>query len=95
LSLANYTVVLKSDPTMPDEELTLDILLEDLVIHGSPKTVAEKIEDFRSKTAPFGKLILAMQDWEHDRAGQENTMKLLAKEVLPLVNKMSPKRAVA
>lgn len=95
LSLANYTIVLKSDPQMPDEKLTLDVLLEDLVIYGSPKTVAEKIEEFRKKTAPFGKLILAMQDWEYDRAGQENTMKLLANDVLPILNKMSPRRAVA
>jgi alkanesulfonate monooxygenase SsuD/methylene tetrahydromethanopterin reductase-like flavin-dependent oxidoreductase (luciferase family) len=87
LSLANYTMVLKADPSMPDEKVTLDMLLEDLVIYGSPKTVAEKIAAFKARTGEFGRLVLAMSDWAHGRAGEENSMKLLAAEVLPLLNK--------
>jgi alkanesulfonate monooxygenase SsuD/methylene tetrahydromethanopterin reductase-like flavin-dependent oxidoreductase (luciferase family) len=83
LSLANYTMVLKADPKQPDSEVTLDMLLEDLVIYGSPKTVAEKLRAFQQKTGRFGKLVLAMADWEHNRAGQEKTMALLASDVLP------------
>jgi len=57
------------------------------VIYGSPKTVAEKIRAFQDKTGPFGNLVLAMSDWEYNHAGEENSMRLLANEVLPLLNK--------
>lgn len=95
LGLANYTVVLKANPNQPDSEVTLDMLLEDLVIYGSPKTVAEKVRAFQEKTGPFGHLTLAMPDWEYNRAAEENSMKLLATEVLPLLSKQSVKAAVA
>jgi alkanesulfonate monooxygenase SsuD/methylene tetrahydromethanopterin reductase-like flavin-dependent oxidoreductase (luciferase family) len=87
LSLANYTIVVKSDPKMPDSDMKVEKLLEDLVIYGSPKTVAEKIRAFQKKTGPFGNLVLAMSDWEYNHAGEENSMRLLANEVLPLLNK--------
>ena len=81
---------------MPDSALTTDKLLEDLVIFGSPKTVAEKVLAFQEKTGPFGKLVLAMSDWEYNQAGEENSMRLLANEVLPLLNKARQQsRAVA
>lgn len=88
LSLANYTIVLKSDPNTPDSEVTLEMLLEDLVIYGSPKTVTEKLAAFRERTGPFGKLVLAMPDWEYNRAGQERSMTLLASDVRPQLAKM-------
>lgn len=82
LSLANYTIVLKANPNQPDAEVTLDMLLEDLVIYGSPKTVAEKIAAFRKETGAFGHLVLAMPDWEYNRATHEKSMVLLATGVL-------------
>lgn len=87
LSLANYTIVLKANPNQPDSEVTTDMLLEDLVIYGSPKTVAEKIRAFQKVTGPFGRLVLAMPDWEYQRPAAERSMKLLAAEVLPVLNK--------
>jgi alkanesulfonate monooxygenase SsuD/methylene tetrahydromethanopterin reductase-like flavin-dependent oxidoreductase (luciferase family) len=87
LSLANFTLVLKANPNQPDAEVTLDMLLEDLVIYGSPKTVAEKIAAFREKTGAFGRLVLAMPDWEYNRAAHETSMKLMATEVLPKLSK--------
>ena len=87
LSLANYTLVLKAKPNRPEAEVTLAMLLEDLVIYGSPKTVADKIAAFRATTGPFGRLILAMPDWEYNRAAHEKSMTLLATEVLPKLRK--------
>lgn len=87
LSLANYTMVLKANPNQPDSEVSLEMLLEDLVIYGSPKTVAEKISAFKEKTGPFGRLILAMPDWQYNRTAHETSMRLLATEVLPKLNK--------
>jgi hypothetical protein len=51
------------------------------------KTVAEKVRAFQEKAGPFGNLVLAMPDWEYNHLGEENSMKLLANEVLPLLNK--------
>ncbi len=96
LSLANYTMVLKADPKVPDDQVTVDMLIEDLVIYGSPKTVVEKITAFREKTGPFGGLVLAMPDWGYNRVGEEDSMKLLATEVLPVLNRgVRPGSAVA
>ena len=95
LGLANYTIVLKANPNQPDSEVTLDMLLEDLVIYGSPKTVAEKVRAFQEKTGPFGHLTLAMPDWQYNRAAEENSMRLLATEVLPLLSKGTVTSAVA
>ena len=92
LSLANYTIVLKANPNQPDAEVTLDMLLEDLVIYGSPKTVAEKIRAFQEKTGPFGRLVLAMPDWGYNRPAHEKSMRLMASEVLP---KLKAERVVA
>jgi alkanesulfonate monooxygenase SsuD/methylene tetrahydromethanopterin reductase-like flavin-dependent oxidoreductase (luciferase family) len=88
LSLANYTVILKADPKMPDEDVTIDMLLEDLVIYGSPKTVAEKLVALRESVGPFGNLMLAVTDWEGvNRKREEDSMRLLAKEVMPVLDK--------
>jgi alkanesulfonate monooxygenase SsuD/methylene tetrahydromethanopterin reductase-like flavin-dependent oxidoreductase (luciferase family) len=87
LSLANYTIVMKANPNQSDSEVTLPMLLEDLVIFGSPRTVAEKIRAFRDRTGSFGKLVLAMSDWEYRRTDEEQSMHLLATEVLPVLRK--------
>jgi alkanesulfonate monooxygenase SsuD/methylene tetrahydromethanopterin reductase-like flavin-dependent oxidoreductase (luciferase family) len=87
LSLASYTIVMKANPEQPDNEITTRMLLEDMVIYGSPRTVAEKIAAFREKTGPFGHLTLAMADWEYNRAAHERSMMLMASEVLPILNK--------
>jgi alkanesulfonate monooxygenase SsuD/methylene tetrahydromethanopterin reductase-like flavin-dependent oxidoreductase (luciferase family) len=89
LSLANFTVILKADPTLPDVEMTTEMLLEDMVIYGSPKTVADKLAALREKVGPFGSLMLAATDWEGiNRKREEDSMRLLAQEVVPILKKM-------
>jgi alkanesulfonate monooxygenase SsuD/methylene tetrahydromethanopterin reductase-like flavin-dependent oxidoreductase (luciferase family) len=89
LRLANYTVILKADPDMPDKDVTLDIMLEDMVISGSPKTVAEKLVALREKIGPFQGLMLGATDWEGvNRVREENSMTLLATEVVPQLHKL-------
>jgi alkanesulfonate monooxygenase SsuD/methylene tetrahydromethanopterin reductase-like flavin-dependent oxidoreductase (luciferase family) len=84
LSQGKFTQVIKRDPKVADEDVTIHDLLDQLVIFGSPKTVVDKLAAFRDKVGPFGKLIMATVDWgggfeKHDR----RNMELLAVEVLP------------
>lgn len=87
LAQANYTVAMKPDPRTADRNITPDALMDDMVIYGSPKTVAEKLVAFREKVGPFGKLVLATTDWSKDKAREERSMTLLATEVMPLLNR--------
>ena len=94
LKLANYTVILKESPDTPDEDVTVDSLLDHLVIYGSPKTVAEKIAAMREKVGPFEHLLLAATDWDGvNRAREEASMKLLATEVVPILERFGTAKA--
>jgi len=75
----------KEDQDMPDEEVTLDYVLDRLVIHGDPSSVADQLLEFREVTGPFGQLVYAGQDWTDYDLGR-NSMILFAEEVLPKLN---------
>lgn len=79
-----FSHVMKGLSTITDDELTVDWSLENMVIAGSPKTVADKISALRSEIGPFGTLVSGAFDWD-DKALWQNSMKLMAKEVLPLL----------
>ena len=72
----------KEDQDMPDEDVTLDYVLDRLVIHGDPASVADQILAFREVTGPFGHLVYAGQDWTDLELGRQS-MILMAEEVLP------------
>jgi alkanesulfonate monooxygenase SsuD/methylene tetrahydromethanopterin reductase-like flavin-dependent oxidoreductase (luciferase family) len=78
-------VAFKKDPDMPDEQLTVEQVLDDLVIWGTPDKVAEDLLAFREDVGDFGKLLLAGKDWR-DRELGRRSMVLLAEQVLPKVN---------
>jgi alkanesulfonate monooxygenase SsuD/methylene tetrahydromethanopterin reductase-like flavin-dependent oxidoreductase (luciferase family) len=80
---------------MSDDAVTVDALLDEMVIYGSPKTVADKIMAFREKVGPFGKLMLATTDWGGNRAFEESSMTLLGTQVAPLLDRAVPKGAAA
>ena len=74
--------MLKSDPDLPDEEVTVDYCLDTIVTAGSPKTVVEKLVEFREKTGPFETLICSHHDWVHKDLWRRH-MELVAGEVMP------------
>ncbi|GGK35628.1 LLM class flavin-dependent oxidoreductase [Salinarimonas ramus] len=74
----------KKDRDMPDEAVTLDYVCEELVIHGTPDAVAEKLLAFREEVGPFGTLLYAGHDWA-DLALARRSMVLLAEEVRPRI----------
>lgn len=77
--------VFKSDPKMPDEAVTLEQVMETLVIHGSPAKVADKLHTLKQETGEFGTLLYAGVDWK-DPALARDSMVLMAEKVLPLMN---------
>lgn len=78
--------VFKSDPKMSDDEVTLDSVIEQLVIHGSPERVADKLNTLREETGEFGTLLYAGVDWT-DPVLARNSMKLMAEKVIPKVGR--------
>jgi alkanesulfonate monooxygenase SsuD/methylene tetrahydromethanopterin reductase-like flavin-dependent oxidoreductase (luciferase family) len=55
------------------------------VIHGSPETVARKLLELREEVGHFGTLLYAAHDWT-DKVRMKNSIRLMAEEVMPLVN---------
>jgi alkanesulfonate monooxygenase SsuD/methylene tetrahydromethanopterin reductase-like flavin-dependent oxidoreductase (luciferase family) len=74
----------KSDPNMSDDDLTLDDVLDDLVIWGTPDKVADELLRFEETVGRFGTLLYAGKDWA-DPALARRSMILLAEKVIPSV----------
>lgn len=89
---AGRTVIFKSDPNMADDAVSLDEVCDELIIHGTPNEVAEKLLRFRETTGDFGTMLYAGHDWA-DPDLARRSMVLMAEQVLPRVNAAS--RAVA
>ena len=74
----------KEDPCLPDKAVTLDAVLDRLVIWGTPEKVADEIEALRETVGPFGTLLYAGHDWA-DADLARRSMVLLAERVRPRI----------
>ncbi|OYY12111.1 MAG: monooxygenase [Rhizobiales bacterium 35-68-8] len=81
----------KSDPNMSDDDLTIEKVLDELVIWGTPDKVADDLMRFQEQTGPFGTLLYAGKDWTDPALGRRS-MVLLAEQV---VSRLSPVAARA
>lgn len=72
----------KSHRDQPDSEITLDYVLDQLVITGTPDQVALQIKEFQATTGPFGELVYAGLDWVDPQLARRS-MELMATEVMP------------
>ena len=70
---------------MPDEAVTLDYVVDRLVLHGSVNRVVDQILAFREQVGDFGTLLYAGKDWR-DPALARRSMELMAEKVMPAVN---------
>jgi alkanesulfonate monooxygenase SsuD/methylene tetrahydromethanopterin reductase-like flavin-dependent oxidoreductase (luciferase family) len=75
----------KSRRDQPDDEITLDSVLDQLVITGTPESVAEQLIAFREQTGDFGELVYAGLDWV-DPTLARRSMELMAEKVMPMLN---------
>jgi alkanesulfonate monooxygenase SsuD/methylene tetrahydromethanopterin reductase-like flavin-dependent oxidoreductase (luciferase family) len=75
--------LLKTDPDMPDDQVDLDYLAENLWLVGSPETVADKIFDLQERTGGFGHLLVVSYDASNELESWERSLRLLMEEVAP------------
>ena len=75
-------LLFKSDPDMPDDEVTIDYVLDELVIWGTPDKVRDDLHRFQEEVGPFGTLLYAGKDWADPVLGRRS-MVLLAEQVAP------------
>jgi alkanesulfonate monooxygenase SsuD/methylene tetrahydromethanopterin reductase-like flavin-dependent oxidoreductase (luciferase family) len=75
----------KLDPSMPDDAVTVDYLMEHVWIVGDPPEVAEKLHRLQEESGGFGTLLAITTDaddagWDHE------SLRLLAEDVVPRVS---------
>lgn len=77
--------VFKTHRDQPDSEISLEFILENLVIHGTVNKVVDEILALREEVGDFGELVYAGMDWV-DPALTKRSLELMATEVMPRVN---------
>jgi alkanesulfonate monooxygenase SsuD/methylene tetrahydromethanopterin reductase-like flavin-dependent oxidoreductase (luciferase family) len=81
-NLPGGLLTFKDDPDMPDSDVTVEYLANNVWIVGSPETVTEKLDKLRDEQGKFGTLLVVAHDWA-DRPRAINSLKLLANKVRP------------
>jgi alkanesulfonate monooxygenase SsuD/methylene tetrahydromethanopterin reductase-like flavin-dependent oxidoreductase (luciferase family) len=76
----------KHTDDQPDESITTDYLLDELVIAGTPEQVTDQLEEFLATVGPFGTLLYCGVDWV-DAALGRRSMELMAEQVMPELNR--------
>ena len=70
----------------PDAEVTLDRVVESLVIAGTPEKVVDDLLAFRETTGDFGTLLYCGIDWVDAKLARRS-MELMAGKVMPALNR--------
>lgn len=76
----------KHSDDQPDETITTDYLLDELVIAGTPAEVVDQLEAFCGEVGDFGTLLYCGVDFVDARLGKRS-MELMATEVMPELNR--------
>jgi alkanesulfonate monooxygenase SsuD/methylene tetrahydromethanopterin reductase-like flavin-dependent oxidoreductase (luciferase family) len=77
--------IYKHDLSMPDAAVTVEYLIDTLVISGTANSVVDQLLAFREKVGDFGTLLYAGHDWVDPRLARRS-MELMAEKVMPAVN---------
>ena len=77
--------IFKHDLKLPDSAVTLEYVLDRLVICGTVNSVVDQLLAFRETTGDFGTLLYAGHDWADPRLARRS-MELMSEKVLPAVN---------
>src|SRR5690242_577490 len=81
---AKRHVIFKRHEAEDDSAVTLERLLDELVICGTPAKVADEILALRERAGPFGEICYAGMDWV-DPPLAKRSMELMATEVMPRI----------
>ena len=76
----------KADRNAPDSSVTVESVIEQCVIWGTPEKVTGELLTFRDEIGDFGTLLYAGHDW-CDKALALRSMELMAEQVMPVVNR--------
>jgi alkanesulfonate monooxygenase SsuD/methylene tetrahydromethanopterin reductase-like flavin-dependent oxidoreductase (luciferase family) len=80
---------LKIDPAMPDEQVTLEYLADQIWIVGDPDECARRLRSLYDEVGGFGSVLAIAHDWS-DPAVWDRSMTLLAQEVMPRLQDLTP-----
>jgi alkanesulfonate monooxygenase SsuD/methylene tetrahydromethanopterin reductase-like flavin-dependent oxidoreductase (luciferase family) len=75
----------KTRRDQPDDEVTLEMICDRLIIYGTPDSVADQLLAFQDEIGTFGTLLYAGKDWKDRELGRDS-MILMAEKVMPQVN---------
>jgi alkanesulfonate monooxygenase SsuD/methylene tetrahydromethanopterin reductase-like flavin-dependent oxidoreductase (luciferase family) len=79
----------KRDRAMPDGAITLDYVVDSLVICGTVNSVVDQLLAFREEIGDFGTLLYAGHDWGDPQLAKRS-MILMAEQVMPRINAAIP-----
>ena len=77
--------IFKHDLELPDAAVTVEYLLDRLVICGSVSSVVDQLLAFRETVGDFGTLLYCGHDWADPRLARRS-MELMVEKVMPAVN---------
>ena len=83
---AKRHVIFKRHEAEDDAAVTLERLLDELVICGGVSSVTEQLLALRERVGDFGEIVYANLDWVDERLARRS-MELMASEVMPRVNR--------
>jgi alkanesulfonate monooxygenase SsuD/methylene tetrahydromethanopterin reductase-like flavin-dependent oxidoreductase (luciferase family) len=70
-------------PGDPESALSVDYLIENAWLVGSPDTVTRKIKRLQEATGGFGALLMMVYDYSSEAVHWDESLRLLTKEVMP------------
>jgi len=82
LTRAGAIKIFLTSPTAPPESLTLQGVMDSMVIAGNSKTVLDKLVAFMDDVGPFGCLTMAFHEWDRPAMWQ-GSMRKLREEIMP------------
>jgi len=88
LSKYNYLDLVKTDPDMSDEDVTLEYMVDNIWMVGSPEDVANKVRSIYDKVGGFGVLMAMHHEWKPKDKWLRST-DLLANEVMPMLGDLT------
>ncbi len=81
--------VMKSDPNMPDEAITVDYLMDNRWVIGDPEHCLNRLREIYDAVGGFGTLLQLTEDWDPPEKGRKS-MELFAKYVAPELRELWP-----
>lgn len=80
--------LVKPDPSMPDDEATVEYMMKNLCIIGDKKSCIEQLEELWEVTGGFGTLLFVKHDFD-DAERWRRCMQVLTEEIVPALSTVS------